>query len=62
MKDRGISLQDNSPTDSLYPSEHWGMKWDTEGENLVLMEHQYSLDDLYLCGDYENVIRSKYGG
>ena len=62
MKDPRNTLQDNSPTDSLYPTEHWDMEWDTEGENLVPTEHQYSLDDLYWCGDYDNVIRSEYGG
>ena len=36
------------------------MKWDIEGENLVSIEYQYLLDDLYLYGDYDNVIRSKY--
>ena len=62
VKDYGNPSQDNSPTDSLYPPDHWGMEWDTEGENLVPIEHQYSLDDLYLCGDYDNVLRSEYGG
>ena len=61
VKNHENSLQDNSPTDNLYPSEHWDMKWDTEEENLVPIEHQYSLDDLYLCNDYDNVIRSDYG-
>ena len=61
VKDLKNSLQDNSPTDSLYPPEHWDMKWDTEEENLVPIEHQYLLDDLYLCDDYDNVVRSEYG-
>ena len=39
VKDYGNPLQDNSLTDSLYPPEHWGMEWDTEEENLVLIEH-----------------------
>ena len=54
------SLQDNSSTDSLYPPEQWGMEWDTEEENLVPTEHQYLLNDLYWCGDYDNVLRSEY--
>ena len=62
VKSSGDPSQDNSSTDSLYPPKQWGMKWDTEGENLVPIEHQYSLDDLYLYGDYDNVIRSEYGG
>ena len=36
------------------------MEWDTEGENLVPIEHQYSLDDLYLYDDYDNVVRNEY--
>ena len=61
IKDLRNSLQDNSPTDSLYPSEQWDMEWDTEGENLVPTEHQYSLDDLYWCDDYDNVLKNEYG-
>ena len=59
IKNHEISLQDNNLTDSLYFQEHWDMKWDTE-ENLVFMKYQYSLDDLYLCNDYDNVIRNEY--
>ena len=62
LKNLKTLLQDNSLTDSLYSLEYWNMEWDTEGENLVFMKHQYSLNDLYLYGDYDNVIRSKYGG
>ena len=36
------------------------MKWNTEEENLVPIEHQYLLDDLYLYGDYDNVVRNEY--
>ena len=61
IKNYWDSLQDNSSTDNLYSLEYWDIKWDTEEENLVLMKHQYSLNDLYLYGDYDNIIRSKYG-
>ena len=38
------------------------MKWNIEEKNLVFIEHQYLLNDLYLCNNYDNVIRSEYGG
>ena len=62
IKDLRNSLQDNSFTDSLYPPEQWDMKWDTKEENLVPTEHQYLLDDLYWCDDYDNIFKSEYGG
>ena len=57
--------QNNSSENSLYqpfPPDHWGLEWDEEGENLIPMEHQFSLDDLYTYGDYDNVFRSEYRG
>ena len=36
------------------------MKQNIKEENLVFMKYQYSLDDLYLYGDYDNVIRNEY--
>ena len=38
------------------------MKWDEEGKNLILKNDYYTLDDLYIMKDYDNVIRSDYGG
>ena len=55
-------LQDNSLTNSLYPSGHWGMEWDEEGENLIPGNDYYTLDDLYTVGDYDNILRSDHGG
>ena len=60
VKDLENSLQDNNFTDSLYSPEQQDMKWNTEEENLVPTEHQYSLNDLYWCDDYDNVFRSEY--
>ena len=62
VKDSVNPLQNNSPTDSLYSPEYWDMKWDTEGKNLVPIEHQYLLDDLYLYDDYDNVVGNEYEG
>ena len=55
-------LHDNSSASSLYPPDHWGLIWDTEGENLVSGENTFDLEDLYTCGNYDNVLYSKYGG
>ena len=60
VKNLRNSLQDNSFTDSLYSPEQWDMEQNTERENLVSIEHQYSLDDLYWCDDYDNVLKSEY--
>ena len=62
IKDLRDSLQDNSFMNSLYSSKHWDMKWDIKEKNLVSIEYQYLLDDLYLYGDYDNVVRNEYRG
>ena len=55
-------LQNNSSTNSLYSSRHWGMKWDEKGENLIPKNDYYTLDDLYTVKDYDNILRSDHGG
>ena len=60
VKNLEIFLHISSSTDSLYSSFYWDMKWDIKRENLVPIKHQYSLDDLYLYNDYDNVIRNEY--
>ena len=62
VKNLSSSLQDNSSTNSLYPSGHWGMEWDEERENLIPENDYYVLDDLYITGDYDNILRSDHGG
>ena len=62
MENLSTSLQDNSSTNSLYPSRHWGMKWDEEEENLISRNDYYTLDDLYTMGDYDNVLQSDHEG
>ena len=52
---------DNGSTSSLYPPDHWGLTWDTEGENLIPEENTFDLEDLYTCGNYDNVLRNEYG-
>ena len=52
---------DNNSTSSLYPPDHWGLTWDTEGENLISEENTFDLEDLYVCGNYDNVLRNEYG-
>ena len=62
VKNLSFSLQDNSLTNSLYPSGHWGMEWDEKRENLIPDNDYYILDDLYTVGDYDNILRSDHGG
>ena len=62
MKDLQDFSHDNSSASSLYPPDHWGLTWNTEGENLVLEENTFDLEDLYVCGNYDNVLHSEYGG
>ena len=56
------SLQDNSSTNSLYSSRDWGMEWDEKGENLIPENDYYTLDDLYIIGDYDNALQSDHEG
>ena len=51
---------DNSFTSSLYSPNHWGLTWDVEGKNLVSEENTFNLEDLYTCGDYDNVLYNEY--
>ena len=53
-------LHDNSSTNNLYLPDHWGLVWDTEGENLVSEENIFDLEDLYVCRNYDNVLYSEY--
>ena len=53
-------LQDNSLLNNLYPPDHWGLEWDEEGENLISMKNNDDIDDLYMYGDYDNILRSDY--
>ena len=62
MKGSQDLLYDNSFTSSLYPSDHWGLTWDTKRENFIPEENTFDLKDLYTCGNYDNVLRSEYGG
>ena len=62
MEDPQNFIQDNSSMSSLYPPDHWGLTWDTEGENLIPEENTFDLEDLYTCGDYDNVLHSEHGG
>ena len=62
VKDLQDFLHDNSSASSLYPPDHWGLTWDTEGENLVSEENTFDLKDLYTYENYDNVLRSEYGG
>ena len=56
------SPQDNSLTNSLYLPGHWEMEWNEERENLIPRNDYYTLDDLYITGDYDNILRSDHGG
>ena len=62
VKDLQNFLHDNSSVSSLYPPDHWGLTWDTEGENLVPKGNTFNLKDLYAYGNYDNVLRNEYGG
>ena len=62
MEDLRNFSHDNSSESSLYPPDLWGLTWDAEGENLVPEENTFDLEDLYACGNYDNVLRSEYGG
>ena len=53
-------LYDNSSTNNLYPPDHWGLTWDTERENLVPEENIFNLKDLYVYGNYDNVLYNEY--
>ena len=56
VKDLRNLLYDNNFTSSLYPPDHWGLTWNTEEENLILKENHFDLKDLYIYGDYDNVL------
>ena len=62
VENLSTSLQDNSFTNSLYSSGHWEMKWDEERENLISRNDYYTLNDLYIVEDYDNILRSDNGG
>ena len=52
IKNSCNSLQDNSPTDSLYSPEYWDMEWDTKEESRfyrtsVLIEWSVSVRRLW---------------
>ena len=62
MENPSSFLQNNSSTNNLYSSGHWGMEWNEEKENLIPRNDYYTLDDLYTIRDYDNVLRSDYEG
>ena len=62
IKDLQDFLHDNNFTNNLYSPDHWRLTWDTERENLVPKKNTFDLKDLYTCGNYDNVLRSEYGG
>ena len=55
-------LQDNSFTNSLYSLGHQRMKWNEKRENLILKNDYYTLNNLYIIEDYDNVLRSNHEG
>ena len=62
VKDLQDFLHNNSFTSSLYLPDYWRLTWDTERENLVSKKNTFDLEDLYTYGNYDNVLRSEYGG
>ena len=56
VKDLQISLQDNNFTSNLYSPDHQEMTWDAEGENLISEENYFTIEDLGICGNYDNVL------
>ena len=62
IENSSASLQDNSSTNNLYPLGHWEMEWNEKGENLISENDYYILNDLYIIGDYNNVLRSDHEG
>ena len=60
VKDLQDFLHDNSSVNSLYLLDHWGLTWDTKGENLVSEENIFDLKDFYVYENYDNVLYSEY--